>query len=653
MATSRSEPARRLCAKTRTATSAPFRRVLVANRGEIAVRIIRACHELGMEAVAVYSDADAVGAARPAGRPARSGSARRRRARATCAIDAIVEAAMATGAEADPPGLRLPGRASRVRPRRRGRRPRLRRAAVGVDRGARRQAARPADWPATSASPAVPGTLEPAPVDRPDRGRGDRRRGRARSASRCWSRRRPAAAVAACAGWPRPPTCRRRWPAGPARRRRRSATASVYLEREIVPARHIEVQLLGDVDGPRGRDRGARLLAPAPPPEARRGGAGAGPDRRRAARAPRPGGPGRDARPASGNAATAEFLRAPDGSFYFLEVNTRLQVEHGVTELVSRPRHRPGAVLAGRRAAAVGRGARRGRAGRRAGRPCHRGPDRGRGPVARLHPDAGLGPPLGRCRPARASGSTRRSRPGDRVPPEYDNLIAKIMVHAGDRPAAIGRLRRALDETEIGGIQTTLPFHRFVARQRRLPRPASCRPAGWGSGGTARPSSRRAARVGHAGRRARRARARARDRAGGRRPPVATDARRALGRRRPGRGHRPVAAVSRPAGRRRPVARDPGQDPGARGQDRRSAGRPGRRGAVAGSRPGRGDRASSRPRCRWRPAPHVAGAGILGGVSAESIALADAARRRRRDRHRRRRRRSRSGWSGSTTSTAS
>jgi acetyl/propionyl-CoA carboxylase alpha subunit len=53
---------------------------------------------------------------------------------------------------------------------------------------------------------------------------------------------------------------------------------------------------------------------------------------------------------------------------------------------------------------------------------------------------------------------------GDRVPAEYDNLIAKVMVHGGDRAAAIARLCRALDETEIAGIQTTLPFHRFVAR---------------------------------------------------------------------------------------------------------------------------------------------------------------------------------------------
>jgi acetyl/propionyl-CoA carboxylase alpha subunit len=53
---------------------------------------------------------------------------------------------------------------------------------------------------------------------------------------------------------------------------------------------------------------------------------------------------------------------------------------------------------------------------------------------------------------------------GDPVPADYDNLIAKLLVHAHDRDAAIDRLRRALDETEIGGVQTTLPFHRAVAR---------------------------------------------------------------------------------------------------------------------------------------------------------------------------------------------
>jgi acetyl/propionyl-CoA carboxylase alpha subunit len=51
---------------------------------------------------------------------------------------------------------------------------------------------------------------------------------------------------------------------------------------------------------------------------------------------------------------------------------------------------------------------------------------------------------------------------GDRIPPEYDPLICKLIVHAPDRPAALRRLRRALDETEIGGVQTTLPFHRAM-----------------------------------------------------------------------------------------------------------------------------------------------------------------------------------------------
>ena len=51
---------------------------------------------------------------------------------------------------------------------------------------------------------------------------------------------------------------------------------------------------------------------------------------------------------------------------------------------------------------------------------------------------------------------------GDRVPAEYDPLIAKLIVHAEDRPRALERLRRALDEAEVGGIQTTIPFHRAM-----------------------------------------------------------------------------------------------------------------------------------------------------------------------------------------------
>ena len=147
-------------------TDPPFKRVLVANRGEIAVRIIRACHELGMEAVAVYSDADADAAhVRMADAAVRLGPAPS--AESYLRIDAIIDAARATGAEAIHPGYGfLAERAAFAR---------AAEAAgivfvgpsssaieaLGDKLNARRLAA-------SVGVPSVPGTLEPAPVDRPD-----------------------------------------------------------------------------------------------------------------------------------------------------------------------------------------------------------------------------------------------------------------------------------------------------------------------------------------------------------------------------------------------------------------------------------------------------------------------------------------------------
>jgi acetyl/propionyl-CoA carboxylase alpha subunit len=162
-------------------------------------------------------------------------------------------------------------------------------------------------------------------------------------------------------------------------------------------------------------------------------------------------------------ACTVEFLYQPaEKLFAFLEVNTRLQVEHGVTELVSGlDIVREQLTLAAGRplsAAAVAAAA-------RAAEPA------GHAIEVRLtaeDPGHDFAPTPGRVgRWVMPSGPGVRVdtgiEAGDRIPPEYDNLIAKIMVHAGDRDAAIDRLRRALDETQICGIQTTLPFHRFVA----------------------------------------------------------------------------------------------------------------------------------------------------------------------------------------------
>ena len=162
------------------------------------------------------------------------------------------------------------------------------------------------------------------------------------------------------------------------------------------------------------------------------------------------------------NAATCEFLLDPDGRFWFLEVNTRLQVEHGVTELVA-------GVDIVREQFLVAAGLPLGddivAAGERASDP------QGHAIEVRItaeDPSRAFAPTPGRVgRWVMPSGPGVRVdtaiESGDRVPPEYDNLIAKLLVHGPDRDAAIDRLRRALDETEIGGVQTTLPFHRFVA----------------------------------------------------------------------------------------------------------------------------------------------------------------------------------------------
>ena len=237
---------------------------------------------------------------------------------------------------------------------------------------------------------------------------------------------------------------------------------AVYLEREIRPARHVEVQLIGDADGRLvalgERDcslqrRHQKLVEESPAP-----GLSEGTRRELHAAA---------IRNAEGaglvNAATMEFLLDSDGRFWFLEVNTRLQVEHGVTELTAgvdivreqlaiaagRPLS-PDVLAAAERAAAPERHAIEVRLS--AENPARDfAPAPGR--IGRWEVPAGPG--------VRVDTGFAG---GDRVPPDYDPLIAKLMVVDTNRPAAIARLARALDETVVTGIQTTLPFHRFVAR---------------------------------------------------------------------------------------------------------------------------------------------------------------------------------------------
>ena len=599
----------------------PFRRVLVANRGEIAVRIIRACHELGMEAVAVYSDADADAPARPArrrGRPLGPAPA----AESYLRIDAIVDAALATGAEAIHPGYGFLAERAAFARAVEDAGPRLRRSVAGGDRGARRQARARGGVARRPASPVVPGTLEPAPVDRPDAGR-------RRSSPRPSAIGFPLLVKAAAGGGgrgmrrvdARRRTCRPRSPPG-----RREAAVGVR--------RRVGLPRARDPAGPprRGpaprrcdRARSSRSASATARSSAatrswsrrrRRPGLSTG----RAARPPRAGGPGRDGGRPPERGDRRVPAATPDGAFWFLEVNTRLQVEHGVTELVTGlDIVREQFWLAAGRPLSDG-----GAAPRPTGRPTRRATRSRSGssaedPARDFAPTPGPDPPLGRCRPGPGVRVDTAIEAGDRVPPDYDNLIAKIMVHADDRAAAIDRLRRALDETEIGGIQTTLPFHRFVARDAGVPGGRPVDRLGRRALGRRRPCAGAAAPSSAAAAAAAAAPAPTGGRPVGRRTPAPAPtpapARRAG--RRPGAApagataDRPVAAMTPAAGsstatgrRRRPVGRRRSTRPIRAGDGRGRRPRPWPTPGRAASSPA--PRSARRAR-RRRPAPPVRG----------------------------------------------
>jgi acetyl/propionyl-CoA carboxylase alpha subunit len=230
---------------------------------------------------------------------------------------------------------------------------------------------------------------------------------------------------------------------------------TVYAERLVTPARHVEIQLLGDRQGRLvclgERDcsvqrRNQKLVeespSPAVTPEIRA--AMFDSARRVAETVP------------FHSAATVEFLLDASGEHYFLEMNTRLQVEHGVTELVTgldlvawQIRIAAGETLPG-------------------GMEDHH--PSGHAIEVRLYAED----PWDDFRPVAGDVTTWRMpdgpgvrvdagvEAGSRLPSAYDPLLAKLLVHAADRPAAVARLRRALDETIIGGVQTDAGFLRWL-----------------------------------------------------------------------------------------------------------------------------------------------------------------------------------------------
>jgi acetyl-CoA carboxylase biotin carboxylase subunit len=156
------------------------------------------------------------------------------------------------------------------------------------------------------------------------------------------------------------------------------------------------------------------------------------------------------------NVGTLEFLLDQDGSLYFMEMNTRIQVEHTVTEMVT------GVDLVREQILLA------------AGQPLELPADvrpRGHAIECRVNAEdpVTFAPSPGRITALNLPGGfgvrvDTHIYEGYRVPPHYDSLLAKLIVHAEDRPAAIRRLRRALGEFVIEGIKTNLAFHRRLVR---------------------------------------------------------------------------------------------------------------------------------------------------------------------------------------------
>ncbi len=419
------------------------RTVLIANRGEIAVRIARACRTAGLRAVAVYSEADrgavhvrAADAAVPIGpAPARASYLDQ---------EALLAAARTAGADAVHPGYGFLAESAAfaraveaaglvwIGP------PPEAIATMGDKLAARGAAER-------AGVPVVPGATVAA---------GDLAEARRRAAALGY----PVLVKAAAGGGGKGMRAvAREADLGPAleaaAREAEAAFADgrVYLEKLLVRPRHVEVQVLGDRHGALVhlgerecsiQRRHQKIVEETPCP------ALSDPGRRELTAAALA-----IARAVGyASAGTVEFLLAPDGRFYFLEMNTRLQVEHPITEWVS------GVDLVAAQLAIAG------------GAPLGFAQDdvrlTGHAIEVRLcaeDPAAGFRPSPGPILAVREPGGPgvrldSGIAAGSVVPVEYDSLLAKLSAWGRNRTEALARLRAALDDTIILGPTTNLPF---------------------------------------------------------------------------------------------------------------------------------------------------------------------------------------------------
>ena len=437
-----------------------FSRVLVANRGEIAVRIFRSLRELGIGTVAVYSEADR-GAlhTRTADEAFLIGPAPA--AESYLAVDRLIETAKRAGVEAIHPGYGfLAENAAFARAVENAGLVWIGPPPAAIELMGNKTAARTAMKAA--GVPIVPGTTDPV-----------------RSAEEVigianeigW----PIAIKASAGGGGKGLKLVRSAEDVPAafesaQREGEAyfADSAVYLERYLDDPRHVEVQVLADAHGHvihlgerecTIQRRHQKLVEETPSPAVDDG------------LRERIGAIAVDAARAAGyrSAGTIEGLLSRDGDYFFLEMNTRIQVEHTITEMVT------GLDLVREQVLIA------------AGRPLAiRQEDvllRGHAIECRINaedPLNGFLPTPGRITSYREPGGPgvrvdSGVEAGAEVAGHYDPLVAKLVVHGVDREHARRRMLRALDEYEIGGLQTLLGFHRALLRHPCFVEAGTCR----------------------------------------------------------------------------------------------------------------------------------------------------------------------------------